>query len=199
MCCVLNVWNVMQLLLYGVRDGIRAKTPSQADLHPLNIVGYADAAIDCSPEKCKWKSSSDTIQACLFFLLFATCQPFSEILQKAAKMQVCEAEAVQDFLKISHCTGCNADLINGVYDSSGLNVSSSVRICTSAIQYDPVTKQKHVASWEDSTIFFVSSEHGAGFDIEEVYMMVSVNGTFTKGAEGWEAQDVQMEHHTKTH
>lgn len=114
-------------------------------------------------------------------------------------MQVCEAEAVQDFLKISHCTGCNADLINGVYDSSGLNVSSSVRICTSAIQYDPVTKQKHVASWEDSTIFFVSSEHGAGFDIEEVYMMVSVNGTFTKGAEGWEAQDVQMEHHTKTH
>lgn len=69
----------MQLLLYGVRDGIRAKTPSQADLHPMNIVAYADAAIDCSPEKCKWTSTSDTIEACFIFLPFATYQPFSDM------------------------------------------------------------------------------------------------------------------------
>lgn len=109
-------------------------------------------------------------------------------------MQVCEAEAAEDFLEISHCTGCNAHLINGVYDASGVNVGSSVQICTAAIQYDPVTKQKNVTSWENSTIFFVSSEHGAGFGIDEVCMMISANGTFTKGAEGWDAQDVQMEH-----
>ena len=185
----------MQLLLCGVQDGIREKTPSQADLHPMNVVAYADAAIDCSPEKCKWKSASDTIQ------VFAICNKhspkISKILQKAAQMQVCEAEAAEDFLKISHCTGCNAHLINGVYDSSGVNVSSSVQVCTSAIQYNPVTKQKHVASWEDSTIFFVSSKHGADLDIDEVYMMISVHGTFTKGVKGWDKQDVQMEHKNK--
>ena len=75
--------------------------------------------------------------------------------KKAAKLKALEAEAAEDFLEISHCIGCNAHLINGVYDASGVNVGSSVQICTAAIQYDPVTKQKNVTSAEKAYLSIV--------------------------------------------